>query len=183
MHRQWLLTQLAHHPPANDHEAAMRLQMIRFVNEYPDCFERSLLVGHITGSAWIVNPERTRVLLTHHRKLDRWLQLGGHADGDPNVLDVALREAREESGAEAVYPVTDTIFDVDIHQIPLHHDEPAHFHYDVRYLFEMDDHMPLNISGESKELAWIDLNMVSEYTSDQSVLRMVRKTGMGKITV
>ena len=74
-----------------------------FVSAYPNCFERSLSIGHITGSAWLVNQTKTRVLLTHHKRLNKWLQLGGHADGNPNVLEVAMQEAREESGIEGFY--------------------------------------------------------------------------------
>ncbi len=77
-------------------------KIYRFVDEQPTCFERSLSIGHITGSAWIVDLNRNQALLTYHRKLNKWLQLGGHADGDPNVFNVALREAQEESGLKEI---------------------------------------------------------------------------------
>src|SRR4051812_21187124 len=89
----------AHAPHAADaHESAMIAETIRFVAANENCLERSLLTGHLTGSAWVVSPDRTRTLLTHHRKLDKWLQLGGHADGNSDLAAVALREAQEESG-------------------------------------------------------------------------------------
>jgi hypothetical protein len=94
------------------HEAAMAADMIQFVEQHADCAERSLQVGHLTGSAWIVDRERKRTLLTHHRKLNKWLQLGGHADGELNPLAVALREAREESGLTKLRVVDEAIFDV-----------------------------------------------------------------------
>ena len=122
----------------------------RFVEDNDDCFERSHRSGHITGSAWIVDLKREKVLLTHHHRLDKWMQLGGHADGDPDVLRVALREAREESGVEEIRALSESIFDVDVHEIPPRGDEPAHLHYDVRFLFEADSNLPLGITPESR---------------------------------
>ncbi|SVD91553.1 uncharacterized protein METZ01_LOCUS444407, partial [marine metagenome] len=72
--------------------------MIKFLNTYPDCFERNNLFGHFTGSAWIVDDTHNWILMTHHRQLNRWLQPGGHADGNPDLLYVAINEAREETG-------------------------------------------------------------------------------------
>src|SRR5437773_8684321 len=120
----------------------------QFVEANVDCFERSLQIGHITGSAWIVDRDRTHALLTRHRKLNKWLQLGGHADGDPDILRVALREAREESNLDAIRPVSEAIFDVDIHLIPERAGEPEHLHYDVRFLLEADRGSPLLATSE-----------------------------------
>ncbi|MCX6956055.1 MAG: NUDIX domain-containing protein, partial [Verrucomicrobia bacterium] len=97
------------------HEAEMTVETIRFVEAHEDCLLRSCMPGHLTGSAWIVSPDRTRTLLTHHHKLDKWLQLGGHADGDGDLLAVALREAREESGLVNVRAASTEIFDLDRH--------------------------------------------------------------------
>jgi 8-oxo-dGTP pyrophosphatase MutT (NUDIX family) len=130
----------------------------------------------VTGSAWVLDREHRCVLLTHHRKLDLWLQLGGHADGDPDVARVALREAREESGLEAITQVGGAIFDVDVHAIPAHGAEAEHFHYDVRYLFEADRNSELRPTGESKALAWVELERVADLATDASVMRMVRKS-------
>ncbi len=150
-----------------------------FVSEHEDCFERSLSIGHVTGSAWVVDIERRHVLLTHHVRLDKWLQLGGHADGQSNILEVALREAREESGLQDIRAVSKRIFDVDVHEIPARRNEPAHSHYDVRFLCEADRSQPLRISGESKALAWVALTEVQSLTREESVLRMVAKTAAG----
>jgi 8-oxo-dGTP pyrophosphatase MutT (NUDIX family) len=167
---------LAVHQPFTEEEAAMLARLRDFVAAHADCFERTLQIGHVTGSAWIIDRERTHTLLTHHGKLDKWLQLGGHADGDPDILRVALREAEEESGLSGIRPLSEAIFDVDIHLIPARRTEPEHFHYDVRFLFEADRHVPLKISDESKDLQWVALNQVEALTSEESVLRMVRKT-------
>ena len=147
-----------------------------FVRRQPDCFERTCFEdGHITGSAWIVCPQRKNVLLTHHRKLNKWLQLGGHSDGDANTYRVAKREAEEESGL-IVKPINDVVFDIDIHTIPARGDDPEHKHYDVRFLFEGDDLAQLRMSEESNDLRWVSIEELLSLTSEESVLRMARKT-------
>ncbi len=176
MHRRPLEALLEAYVPSGTTDAEARDRILRFVGAHDDCFERTLLEGHITGSAWIVNPSRTRCLLTHHRKLERWLQLGGHADGQTDALEFAMREAREESGLTSLHAVTSAIFDCDVHAIPARKTEPEHFHYDVRFLFEADDTEPLVLSEESKELAWVALEDVASLESDESVMRMVAKT-------
>lgn len=154
----------------------MARRLRAFVETHADCFERSLLTGHITASAWILDLDRRYTLLTHHGKLDKWLQLGGHTDGDADVLGSALREAREESGLAEVSAISTEIFDVDIHRIPARKSEPEHFHYDVRFLLEADRAAPLAISSESKDLRWVPLCDVDQLTQEESVLRMLRKT-------
>jgi 8-oxo-dGTP pyrophosphatase MutT (NUDIX family) len=161
--------------PYDSTEAAMVERTRFFVREYTDCFERSLAIGHITGSAFIINNERTHILLTHHKKLNRWLQLGGHADGDSDILRVALREAVEESGLTDVHPVMDGIFDVDVHAIPAHKNDAEHYHYDIRYLCQADSRIPLIISDESHDLVWVPVQSILHYTEEQSILRMVYK--------
>lgn len=154
----------------------MTADTIRFVEEHEDCFLRSCVPGHLTGSAWIVDPTRTRTLLTHHHKLDKWLQLGGHADGDSDLLAVALREAREESGLTRLAVVSPTVFDVDRHLIPARKSEPAHYHYDIRFMIEADPAEPLVVSNESKDLAWVEVSRVTALNPEESMARMVRKT-------
>ncbi|WP_343561670.1 NUDIX hydrolase [Kiloniella sp. b19] len=125
---------------------------------------------HITGSAFVVNPARTRLLMTHHAKLDRWLQLGGHSDGDCNPLVVALREAREESGLSEIRVISADVFDLDIHEIPARKEDPAHFHFDIRYLLEADDSQPLGLTHESRDLKWVPLDELERYSNAPSVL-------------
>ncbi len=177
MHRTQVLTLLRAHAgrTLDSHEAAMTAETIRFVEAYPDCLLRTQLSGHLTGSAWVVDVSRTRTLLTHHRKLDKWLQLGGHADGDPDLLAVALREASEESGLTRLRAVTPEIFDLDRHWIPERKTEPAHWHYDLRFMIEADPNEPLTVTHESKDLAWVEVARVTTLNPEESMARMVRK--------
>ena len=173
--RRWLLSCIDTYPDSLEGESHAR-ELRDFVSRQPRCFERTCFAdGHVTGSAWIVCPKRRRVLLTHHRKLEKWLQLGGHSDGDGNTLRVAQREAEEESGL-TVNPVSKNVFDIDIHTIPARGDDPEHKHYDVRFLFEADDLAQLTMSDESNDLRWISIEDLHELTSEESVLRMARKT-------
>ncbi len=176
MSRRLLLELLTRHRGHDPHEAAMTRALEAFVRREPRCFERTLAEGHVTGSAWIVDRSRTHVLLTHHRKLDRWLQLGGHAEGEVDIRAVALREAREESGLESLRLLATGIFDVDVHPIPARGRRPAHLHYDVRFLLEADREEPLVVSAESKALAWVPLAELERYDPDRSLRRMAVKT-------
>lgn len=157
----------------------MTAETILFVEANSDCLWRTQLTGHLTGSAWIVSPDRTQVLLTHHRKLNKWLQLGGHADGDPDLAAVALREAREESGLTRLGLASTEIFDVDRHWIPERKAELAHWHYDLRFTIEADPSETLVVTNESKDLAWVPLPEVVALNAEESMARMVRKTISG----
>jgi 8-oxo-dGTP pyrophosphatase MutT (NUDIX family) len=137
---------------------------------------RSNLGRHITASTWIVNPSRDKVLLTHHAKLNIWVQLGGHTDPGEDWTEAALREAREESGLTALRLAQPGLFDLDIHEIPARADTPAHEHYDLRFLVEADDEEAFTVSGESHDLAWVPLAALGQYTAEESQHRMARKT-------
>lgn len=175
MHRRPLLQLLADYAAAHPEEAARTTRFVDFVERHSDCFERSLTVGHLTGASWLVDSTGTRVLLTHHRKLGRWLQLGGHADGDPDILAVALREAYEESGLARIEVLTPTIFDLDIHTIPARGREPAHEHFDVRFVMQAIGSDDYRVSEESHDLAWVPIDALDRYTDEDSMLRMARK--------
>lgn len=140
-----------------------------------DCFTREDREGHFTGSAWLVSADGERVLLTHHRKLGRWLQLGGHADGDTDLARVALREAEEESGLDGL-TVEPLLFDLDRHRIPARGVEPEHWHYDVRYVVRAGANEAFVVSEESHALAWRPIREIAEdAASDDSLRRMARK--------
>jgi 8-oxo-dGTP pyrophosphatase MutT (NUDIX family) len=176
MHRKRILELLNHHPGHDQNEKQMTQNTIDFVNGNTNCFGRELLIGHITGSAWILDHSGQFVLLTHHRKLDRWFQPGGHCDGDSDVLEVALKEALEETGVSDIKVVHENIFDIDIHEIPERKGIQAHLHYDIRFLFKADKDTPLVITEESNDLAWVELAKVEALNNEESMMRMVRKT-------
>jgi 8-oxo-dGTP pyrophosphatase MutT (NUDIX family) len=162
--------------PTEPHDTAIAAEFERFIAAQPDCLLRSCAPGHLTGSAWVVDAARQRTLLTHHLKLDKWLQLGGHADGDPDLPAVALREAAEESGLTRLRLVSGKIFDLDRHWIPARKTDPGHWHYDVRFMIEADAAESLVISNESKDLAWVEVARVAQLNPEESMVRMVRKT-------
>lgn len=167
---------LEHYLALHPDEAGIVAQFSALLDHHPDCYSRHCWAGHITGSAWIVDPGGERVLLTHHRKLGRWLQPGGHSDGDPDTLAVALREALEETGL-IVTPVQTSIFDLDIHPIPARGSEPEHFHFDVRFALRALT-LDYTVSDESHDLAWVPIQRLHKWTDEESVLRMARKWGL-----
>ena len=136
-------------------------------------FERERLAGHFTASCWLVDRSGERTLLTHHRKLGMWLQLGGHADGERDLQVVALKEAEEESGLRGL-SIAAGIFDLDRHLIPAHKDVPAHWHYDVRYVVHAGEDEAYTVSEESHDLAWRLISDVAQ-EADESMSRMARK--------
>jgi 8-oxo-dGTP pyrophosphatase MutT (NUDIX family) len=159
-----------------------------FVAATPDCFDRSSPEGHITGSALVTSPSLDQVLLTLHGKLGLWLQLGGHSDGDPRPDAVARREVEEESGIRDL-AFLDAVallghgpgrrpvlpFDFDAHLIPARKGEPAHVHYDVRFLIVADRAAPLVITNESKDLKWFTLEEARRVTAERSMRRQFDK--------
>lgn len=146
-----------------------------FLDSSPDVFQRHHPPGHFTGSAWLVSGDGERVLLTHHRKLGRWLQLGGHADGDVDLARVALREAEEESGLTDMQ-VEPAIFDMDRHWIPARGSEPGHWHYDVRYVVRATGSERFAVSEESLALAWTPIeSLIADPATDASLRRMAQR--------
>jgi 8-oxo-dGTP pyrophosphatase MutT (NUDIX family) len=174
-----LLALLDAHRTRFPEESAMIARARRFVAETPDCFDRVPGRAHLSASAWVLNPARDHVLLVLHRKLGLWLQPGGHADGDPDLLRVALTETAEEAGMppDAVRPLSAAVFDVDGHAIPATATEPRHDHHDIRFLVEMDDRTdPPGNPAEAHAVAWIPLRDVPRFNTMRSVHRMLRKT-------
>jgi len=160
---------------SNRRDAEARILFRDFAVMHTDCCERTLELGHFTGSAWLVSQDGQRVLLTHHRKLGRWLQLGGHADGDADLVRVALREAEEESGLGGL-SVEREIFDLDRHRIPARGSDPEHWHYDVRFVVRAGESETFVVSDESHALVWREISEVArDEAADDSVRRMAEK--------
>lgn len=183
VHRKPLLELLLRYAQRHPEEAACVERVRHLVDSRADCFERTALPGHLTGSAFVVSADRREVLLVHHRKLDRWLQPGGHADGESDLARVALREAQEETGLDALRFLDPTgadsepaPFDIDVHVIPARPGEPAHEHHDVRFLLVASGSEPARSSEESYAVRWVPLDELASLDVDASLLRMGRKT-------
>lgn len=158
--------------PTDALQARNRAFLLHFLDEHPrDAHLRSCAPGHLTASALVVDFSRQAALLTHHRKLDRWLQLGGHCDGDSNLPAVALREAREESGIEGL-TVDPRLLDLDVHTIPARGDEPEHLHLDARFVVIAPDGASEIVSDESHALAWVSPSDARRWALDDSVRRL-----------
>ena len=154
-------------------EASVAL-FLELLGEGAEAFRRERLVGHFTGGVWLVSADGARVLMTHHRKLERWLQLGGHADGDRDMARVVLKEAQEESGLPGLSVQGDSIFDLDRHWIPERKGVPGHWHYDVRYVVRAGADENYVVSDESHDLAWRPIAGMAD-DPDESLSRMARK--------
>ncbi|CFX05134.1 NTP pyrophosphohydrolase [Candidatus Filomicrobium marinum] len=172
-----LLADMAAVEPFDEKERADIRATIEFLRRDSNPFDRTNFAGHITGSGFLLSPDRQSVLLTHHAALDKWLQFGGHADGEADIRNVALRETEEESGKTDIKLFTPGIFDVDVHEIPENPNkgEPRHLHYDIRYLL-LARSLDFKVSHESKALQWVPLRELSAISFSGSLNRMAIKT-------
>ncbi|HEY2027621.1 MAG TPA: NUDIX domain-containing protein [Myxococcales bacterium] len=175
--------ELAAHAPADEKEARDIAFIRRFLREHPrDAHLRAQPEGHLTGSGFVVDDSRTRLLLLHHKKLGRWLQPGGHGEGELHPRAVALREIAEETGLAAddlqPFPHQD-LLDVDVHFIPARPGEPAHPHLDFRYGFAARAGALARLSSESTDLRWFPLSGLPEGL-DEAARRAIRKLSLSK---
>ncbi len=157
-------------------ELNYKTRMLEVLNICDDCFERGCRVGHFTASSWLLDHQLRRVLLMHHVKLDRWLQLGGHCDGNYNVLSVAIKEAQEESGIKNITALSDKIFDIDIHLTPQIKDDAPHYHFDIRFLLKVVETSQIVRNHEANALQWFDLHNDKLPVTDDSMQRMLVKS-------
>jgi 8-oxo-dGTP pyrophosphatase MutT (NUDIX family) len=172
-----LLETLRTHAPEDGRERESLEKIVRFIESTEDPFSRSTARGHVTGSAVVARPDGSAFLLVRHRKLERWLQPGGHADpGDRTVLETALREAREETGCGDLAPACGgRPIDVDVHSIPARAGEPAHLHFDVRYLLTGSERAGGGELAEVDGVAWFTLEEAIARGIDESLERTLRK--------
>jgi 8-oxo-dGTP pyrophosphatase MutT (NUDIX family) len=177
MHRNEILNLLRRYRSRFMEEVAYVRRAIDFIIQHEKIFDRATPV-HVTGSAWVVSPDREKVLLMHHRKLGEWFQPGGHADGDADILRVALRECAEETGLDPAHIklIDSSIFDVDIHTTPPMGHIPPHEHIDIRFVVEVNDSLAIPGNDESHAVEWFPLHQVLHYNNNRSTYRMLEKT-------
>lgn len=182
MYRQKLLRKLYNYHPAEEKEQVALKETIAFVETHNNCFDRSCPGGHLTGSAWLENFDGTKFLLDHHKKLKFWVQLGGHPEpGEHDILQVALREAKEESGLKSIICLDPGIFDISIYWFNIGK-EPPHFHFDINFLLKaVDPKEEIKISEESEDLRWFSELPPYDGTQDvDNIFRMFNKWKQGK---
>lgn len=175
MHRNKILDLLNQYTPQTANERLYKKNMIDFIVENQNCFERSLLKGHMTASAWIIDAKNENCLLLHHKKLNAWYQPGGHADGESDLFLVACKEVNEETGLTHIKPIIDGIFDIDIHETPEYKGIQKHLHYDVRFLLQTSTENTIKKNGESFDLQWFPKNISLLPNKQPSIIRMFTK--------
>lgn len=174
-----LLEQLERYEPYNEQEARDRALLLRALREEADVFTRENDRMHMTASAWVTNEAHDGVLMAYHNIYDSWAWLGGHADGEEDLLAVALREASEESGIRAV-PVSWDIFSLEILHVAPHVKRGkfvcAHLHLNATYLLEADDQAPIRCKpDENSAVRWLDTAEVLAAVSEPAMLPVYRK--------
>lgn len=169
-----LTTLLSNYHPQDHQEQLSKNTILTFIKAHPNAFERTLLIGHLTASALLLNTTKTKFLLLHHKKLNKWLQPGGHCDGNTDVLAVAIKETQEESGIDTIEALSPEIFDIDIHTIPHYKEIPEHIHYDIRFLLKTTHTDTVLQNHESNQLQWFSFDEQPP-THEPSLLRMITK--------
>ena len=160
--REQLMEQIRRFRPWNEQEERDKALILRFLEEKEDAFLRSNRTAHMTASSWIVNPARDKVLMIYHKIYDSWSWTGGHADGETDLLAVALREVTEETGVRSVRPVAEDIYSLEVLTVDGHEKRgeyvSSHLHLNVTYLLEADDRSPLHVcEDENKGVSWFSL--------------------------
>ena len=166
-----LLQQIENYIPFNEQEARDKQLIAAALRQYGDIFTRENEVLHMTASAWAVNRSRDKVLMVYHNIYNSWSWLGGHADGEEDLLAVALREVREESGVQSVQPVTEDIFSLEVLTVDGHQKRgqyvSSHLHLNVTYLLEADDTEPLTVrEAENSAVGWFPLEEAVQASSE-----------------
>ena len=175
-----LLQELELHKTWDQEEEKAQNDIIQFLKTNEIIIGTQNTEGHVVASAWIVNPKRDKVILSHHRILDIWVQLGGHTDEGETAYEAALREGYEESGLEQIKDLDFKIFDLDVHYFPETKKRKAHYHYDIRYIFEADENQKIIVSNESKDVRWIPFEELAIYTEEKELHRMMGKVKLLK---
>ena len=173
--------QIKAYRPWNEQERQDQVLILDFLRKNSDAFYRTNLLAHMTASAWVVNPQRSKVLMVYHRLYDSWSWAGGHADGEEDLLAVALREVREETGVQRLRPVTEEIYSLEVLTVDGHEKHgryvPSHLHLNVTYLLEAEEDQPLRVcEAENSGVAWFSLaDALSASTEPWFIERIYKK--------
>ena len=173
--------QIKAYRPWNEQERQDQVLILDFLRKNPDAFYRTNRLAHMTASAWVVNPQRSKVLMVYHRLYDSWSWAGGHADGEEDLLAVALREVREETGIQRLRPVTEEIYSLEVLTVDGHEKHgryvPSHLHLNVTYLLEAEEDQPLRVcEAENSGVAWFSqADALSASTEPWFVERIYKK--------
>ena len=157
-----IMDDIARYVPFNEQEQRDQAEILRYLAQHDDAFLRTNRIAHMTASAWAVNPTRDKVLMVYHKIYDSWSWTGGHADGETDLLAVALREVTEETGVRSVRPVAEDIYSLEVLTVDGHEKRgeyvSSHLHLNVTYLLEADDRSPLHVcEDENKGVSWFSL--------------------------
>ena len=160
--RQQLLDEIAAYHPFNEQEERDKNLISQWIEQNEDAFSRKNVVAHVTASAWVVNKDRSKVLMVYHNIYNSWSWLGGHADGETDLLKVALKEAREESGIYHVKPVSEKIYSLEVLTVDGHVKRgeyvSSHLHLNVTYLLQAEETDVLHIKeDENSNVGWFSL--------------------------
>ena len=166
--------------PCNEQEQADKEMMLEYIHTFPDVLTRENKMCHFTASNWIVNKERTKVLMIYRNIYQSWAWIGGHADGQNNLLQVALKEAREETGLKNLKILSDEIYSLEILTVDSHikagNFVPSHLHLDCCYILEADENEPLKIKeDENSGIKWIDVDKVTQITNEPKMRPIYQK--------
>ena len=172
MMKEKLIRQVEAYIPFNEQEAADKATLLSLLRENTDISRRDNLAAHLTASAWVVNPERNKVLMAYHNLYNSWAWLGGHADGNFDLAAVAEKEAREESGLTDVQLVSDDILSLEILTVDGHEKKgkyvPSHLHLNVTFLLEADPHAPIRVKeDENSQVGWIDFDNIGSKSAER----------------
>ena len=181
-----IVEEIKKYRPCNEQEQRDKAVILAFLEKNVDAFLRSNLLAHMTASSWIVNPERTKTLMVYHNIYDSWSWTGGHADGETDLLAVALREAREETGIAHVRPVSPEIFSLEVLTVDGHEKRgayvPSHLHMNVTYLLEAEESDTLHICREENSgVAWFSLEEALKASTEPWFVERIYKKLNGKL--
>ncbi len=181
-----LIEEIKDYQPSCEQEERDKAVILAFLDAHDDAFQRENLVAHMTASAWVVNPARDKVLMVYHKLYDSWAWTGGHADGETDLLSVALRECREETGVQHVRPVSEEIYSLEILTVEGHEKRgqyvPSHLHLNLTYLLEADDADNLQIcEAENSGVRWFSLDDALTAPSEPWMIERVYRKLNAKI--